>query len=51
MGPDKGRGLGLQSAWFYAFFISQNEFTEHLPLDTPEIDVSPSDAKRVIPLP
>lgn len=40
MGPDKGRGLGIKSAWFYAFFIAQDEFTDHLPLRTPGIDVS-----------
>lgn len=39
MGPDKGRALGIKSAWFYAFFIAQEEFTDELPLDNPEIKV------------
>ncbi|KAJ9099805.1 hypothetical protein QFC21_003804 [Naganishia friedmannii] len=32
MGPDKGRGLGIKKAWFYAFFIAQEEFFSELPL-------------------
>jgi hypothetical protein len=34
MGPRQGRDLGIKSAWFYAFFIANEEFFRELPLES-----------------